>query len=634
MRGEWTVSMRYTLGLLLALLPISAWAMEIDYRHGHSFVFDLKYPPDYKHFDYVNPDAPQGGELRLATPGRYNTFNHFISRGQAATGLRILQNQPTPSIFYDQLLIVSADEPSARYGRLAEGVSWAEDYSWIAFKIREGARWHDGEPITVDDIIFTLDTLKEHGSATIKTNLRDVIDAKAIGPREVLFTNVEGSPNNRTVLEALGRMEILPKHYWEDRDPSRAFTVPPLGSGPYRIADYRMGRYVIYERDRNYWGNDLPFMRGTYNFDRIKYDYFRDQSVMRQALKSDVYDLLVETVSKSWELDYNFDGYHAGLFRKWAMPLSIPAGLNYPVIWNQRRERFQDPRVREALWLLYDFAFTNRVLLHNFYDRPMSFFHGSPMGQEGLPSEAELALLEPVRHLVPERVFTEEFRPQPGKGYGYNREAVKRALELFAEAGWVVENGRMINQETGRQFHIDFIVIAPALVRTLMPYIDSLQRIGIETTARAPEQSNFIYRMRQRQFDATTQSFSPGSLPGISLRHVFNSASADIDASLNWAGIKDSAVDHLVEQIIAAETEEELLAATRAFDRVMLWNFYFLPTMADVGVRHVFWDRFGFPEDAEDMQRRTFVETWWYDEARARRVDAGLASLRETETDD
>lgn len=583
-------------------------------------MFDLKYPADFEHYDYVDPDAPKGGMLRLSAPGTFDTFNHFSGRGRAAAGIRETLVQHPP-LLYDRLLERSADEPAARYGLLAEGLAWGDEYEWIAFRIRDGAYWHDGEPITIEDVIFTFETLKEHGSVSIRTNLQDVMRAEAIGPREVLFVNNPEGINNRNVLQHLGNMDILPKHYWEDRDPSRAKALPPLGSGPYRISDYRMGRYVTYERNPDYWGWDLPHMQGRFNFDYIKFDYFRDEAVRRQALKNDVFDLMIETVAMAWTLEYDFDAYHEGLFKLWSQELSTPEGLWWPVFWNLREERFQDIRVREALWLLFDFRFINRVLMHGYYDHGRSFFQGSVLAQEGLPSEAELELLAPIRDNVPERVFTEEYEPPPGDGYGYNRDNVRRALELFAEAGWVPDNGRLIRQETGERFRIEFVVIAPSLVRTLMPYIDSLERVGIDVTARAPEQSNFLFRMRQRQFDAGMQGYSSGSLPDQRLRLQFSSIAAETEGSLNWAGVSDPAVDYLIEHILAADTEEELLAATRAFDRVMLWNFYFVPGMADTGLRHAYWDRFGRPE-TPPLNRRVYRDVWWYDEARAARVRA------------
>jgi microcin C transport system substrate-binding protein len=627
--------MQILLGLLMAALaPVHSVGADtdapaIEYRHGHSFVFDLKYPADFEHFDYVEPDAPQGGMLRLSASGNYDSFNHFAGRGRAAAGL-----STNPPLLYDRLLETSADEASARYGRLAEGVAVADDYSWTAFRLRDGAYWHDGEPITVEDVVFTFETLKEHGSVTLKTNLRDVLRVEIIGPREVLFTNNAAGINNRNVIQHLGSMDILPRHYWEDRDPARATSVPPLGSGPYRIADYRMGRYVVYERDPDYWGNDLPLMRGRFNFDSIKFDYFRDQSVMRQALKNGHFDLMLEYVAKSWSIDYQFPEVEAGLFRQWSQELDVPGGLWFPIFWNLRHERFRDIRVREALWLLFDFPYMNRVLMHDYYDQGRSLFQGSPMEHTGLPSDDELALLNEFRDILPERIFTQEYQPPAGQGYGYNRSHVRRAIELFEEAGWVLRGGQLEHVETGRQFRIEFIVLAPTLVRAMMPYMETLQRVGIDVSARAPEQSNFLFRMRQRQFDGGMQIISPGALPGVNLRNQFGSASAEIDWSINWAGIRNPAVDSLIERIITAANERQLLAATRALDRVILWNFYFIPGMADTGLRHVYWDKFGRPETGP-LQRRTYYDTWWYDEAKAARLQHGVQGRnQETATAD
>ncbi len=587
----------------------------IPYEHGLSLVFDLKYPADFLHFDYVNPDAPRGGTLELSAGGTYDSFNHWAGRGRPAEGL----SGETP-LLYDQLLVRSADEPSARYGLLAEGVAVANDYQWIAFKIREGARFHDGEPVTVDDVIFTFKLLQDHGSPVTRTNLRAVQETRQIGEREVIFFNDPEGINNRNVVEMLGAMEILPKHYWDDRDPTRTTRVPPVGSGPYRVADHRVGRYVVYERDPNYWANDLPVIRGRFNFKQIKYDYFMDEQLRRQALNNGGYDLLLETVSKSWQLDYEGQAQDEGHLILKRQTITEPAGLWWAVTWNLRHERFQDVRVREALWLLFDFEFTNRVLMHSYYDNATSYFQGSQLAHEGLPSEAELELLEPLRDQVPARVFTEPYAPPPSRGYGYNRENKLQALKLFQEAGWEVRNGRLVHTETGEPFTIEFVVIAPALVRLLIVYMDSLNRIGIDARARAIEQANYFNRMQHRQFESTRQNFIPGSLPGPNLRHQFSSEAAEQSGSLNWAGIQDPVVDYLIERIINADSEEALLTATRAFDRVMLWNFYYIPGLADADVRYVHWNRFGMPE-GQALRRPAHIDTWWFDEEKSRQVD-------------
>jgi microcin C transport system substrate-binding protein len=606
--------------LAVLMVPMSGTA-SIEYRYGHSMVFELKYPPDFPHFEYVNPNAPKGGAIRAAVVGTFSSFNHMANRGRPAAGLSDLV-----SLLYDRLLYASADEPSARYGLLAEGVAWAEDYTWIAFKLREGARWHDGEPITAADVIFTFQTLKEHGSISAKTNLLPVLHGEELGEREVLFTIDPNGVNNELAIEHLGRMDILPKHYWEKRDPSRTTAVPPLGSGPYEIADYRMGRYVNYRRNPDYWARDLPVLRGRFNFEYVKFDYFRDLAVLRQALKNAHFDLAIERVAKHWTLDYEFPAADAGLFRKVLVTTSRPAGFWAPIYWNVRRDHLQDVRVREALWLLFDFRFMNRVLMYDYYDYGNSYFHGSRLAHSGLPSPDELVLLEPLRGQIPERVFTQPFMPPDGDGYGYNRDNVRRALQLLAESGWHIRDGALVQEETGRRFRVQFILSAPPQVRLISPYVETLQRVGIDASARAFEQSNFLSRVRNRQYDGGIRAFIPSSLPGQALNLQFSSRSADVEFGLNWAGIRDPAVDYLIERIIDATDEQTLLAATRAFDRVMLWNFYLIPGMSNPWIQYLFWDRFGIP-DAGPLERAVHLEAWWFDQTRSRRVDEELPRL-------
>ena len=590
----------------------------IEYRHGYAFVFPLKYPEHFEHFDYVNPDAPTGGQLRVSASGSYNSFNHWAGRGRPADGLA-----GSESLLYDQLLIQSADEPAGFYGLVAEGVAVSPNYDWVAFRLREEPRFHDGEPITLQDVVFTLEVLKEHGAPGLRTILRDVHSHEVLGEREIRFDLNPDGLNNRNLIEVLGTMTVLPKHYWVQRDSSRTTRDPPLGSGPYRVSDFRMGRYLVYERVQDYWARDLPVMQGRFNFDEIKFDYFLDEQLRRQALRSGVFDLLIELVSKSWTIEYDIPAYEAGHLKRLHLNLLDPSGMFWPLTWNLRRERFDDIRVREALWLLFDFRYTNRVQRFDYYQESVSLFQGSSLAHSGLPSEAELKLLEPLRDHIPERVFTEPYQPPPGTGYGYNRQNKIRALELFEQAGWVLRDLKLVHHETGEQFQIDFVSLSPALNRAILPYQQTLERLGIRMRVRAVEQANYLNRMQNRQFDATRQSWTPEALPGPRLRHQFSSEASDQRGSLNWAGIRHPAVDALIDIIIHAEDEETLLAASRAFDRVMLWSFYFVPMGTDSGVRYVYWDRFGRPE-SDDLHRPTHLDTWWYDTDASAQIDAWL----------
>jgi microcin C transport system substrate-binding protein len=428
----------------------------------------------------------------------------------------------------------------------------------------------------------------------------------------------------------VGRLPIAPEHYWRDRDFSATTLEPPLGSGPYRVVDFEVGKRVVYARVDDYWARDLPINRGRYNFERITYDYFRDGQVTFEARKAGLIDIGPETIAKTWSTQYNFPAVKQGLFKAELIKEARPVGLWWAIFWNLRETRFSDIRVREALWLLYDHKFANRVMMYDYYDDGSSIFHGSDMAQRGLPSADELKLLEPHRGNIPERVFTTAFEGPSGSGHGHHRDKLERALALFAEAGWIPEDRRLVNQTTGEQFSIDFVLVAPSLVRAFLPYVDTLRRIGIDASIRAPEISNWLYRMRSGSFDAGAFAYAPTWTPGAALRYRFSSLAADTPFSLNWMHIKDPVVDDLIDEVVAARDERDFYAATRALDRVLLWNFYFIPGMARPGYRLVYWDKFGQP-DTSMLHRDIWQDVWWWDEEKARAVELGLATLEEEE---
>ena len=596
------------------------------YRHGISYVLPLKYGAGFEHFEYTNPDAPKAGALRLPDMGTFDSFNNILEKGRIAAGFDFLGSR---TLNYDRLLEPAIDEPASQYGRLAEGVAVDPDYRWVAFKLRDGAFWHDGKPITTDDIVWTFETFKKHGSVSLKTALLDLDRVFAFGEREVCFVTRANAEINPIMPFAYGSMSILPRHYWQaqGRDISKTTTEAPLGSGPYRLEHTDFGRYVVFERVGDYWGKDIPVNKGRYNWDTVKFDYFRDENVMLEAHKADVIDVREETVSKNWATQYEFPAIKAGLFKADLRYITRVWGLWWPVFWNLDRERFNDIRVREALWLMYDFNWINRVILFGFYDHGLSFFYNSPMAQSGLPSADELALLEPHRDNLPPRVFTHEYRPPDSTGFGSNRDTTARALELFKEAGWVLnDNGELRHSDTNERFTIDFVFVSAMLLRAEMPYITRLNRIGIETTARSPENSHWQHRMRTGSFDSGAYLYIPSNTPGLDLRNRFGSAAAEQDFGLNWARVKDPIVDALIDKVIQATNADELYAATRALDRVLLWNFYFIPGMAQPGYRLVHWDKFGEVK-TQVLSRVPFLDAWWWDEAKAQRVASGLAAL-------
>lgn len=591
-----------------------------DYQHGISYVVPLKYDTDFEHFAYANPDAPKAGRIRFPVMGTFDSFNNILEKGRLAAGTPY---GGTQQLLFERLLETAADEPASAYGRLAEGVAVDPDYRWVAFKLRADARWHDGEPLTVDDVVFSFESFKEHGSVALRTALLDLDRIEPMGEHELCFVTREGAEINPIMPFAYGAAPIHARHYWRERDISKTTLEPPLGAGPYRLREFDLGRKLTFERVADYWGRDIPVNRGRYNFDVIKFDYFRDEHIMLEAHKADVIDLREETVSKNWTTEYEFPAVEAGMFKRELRYITRVWGLWWPIFWNQSRERFQDPRVREALYLLYDFQFINRVILFGFYDYGISFFHNSPMAQSGLPTPGELELLEPFRDELPARLFTEPFTPPYSAGKGFDRSRTERALELFAEAGWRIRDGSLVHDETGEAFHIDFVFVAATLRRAMMPYIRVLNRMGITTTARAPENSDWLHRMRTGSFDGGAYLYIPDNTPGLVLRNRFGSAAANVEYSQNWAKVQDPVLDYLIDKAIQARTADDLYAATRAFDRVILWRYYFIPGMAQPGYRLVHWDKFGEVE-TEPLSRVPALDAWWWDEAKATRVATWL----------
>ena len=617
-------SRRLRVALLLICTSAATHGEAINYTHVLSFPYDPHYPASFEHFDYVNPDAPKGGTLRLAVGGTYDSFNNFIHKGRPAAGMSLTGEE---NLFYDRLLVRSADEPTARYGGLADGVAVADDASWVAFRLREGAYWHDGEPLTADDFVFSFETFKSVGSVTLRSLLAGVSAIEVLNPREIRYVLAKGTEFNPNTPLVLADLPVLPKHYWAARDPSLTTLEPPLASGPYRIKSFDLGRKVTYERVGNYWGRDLPVNRGRWNFDEISFEYFRDVNVAREAMKSGYFDVHQEGVAKSWTVEYDIPIVREGLMVKELLQLSRPAGLWWSIHWNLRLARFQDRRVRHALHLLYNDVWINGVQNYGYYDRGFSVFQGSSMAHSGRPEGRERALLETHRGVIPDAVFEREYAPQHPNDLSEVRSKIVEALALFAEAGWDYAGGRLVHRATGEQFSIEFVVPSIALVRSLLPYIDVLRDVGINASARSLEASNWLYRMQKRTFSAAMRSTAPTNLPGLQLRNLFGSASADQAFGLNWGGISDPAVDDLIDHVIAAEDVADFLAATRALDRVLLWQFYFVPRSSPPGFRLLYWDRFGIPEHGV-LQHPVHYDVWWFDPEKDVTLQRNLEALQ------
>lgn len=588
-----------------ALASVGTAGAEVHVGHGIAMYGKPKYGPDFTHFDYVNPEAPHGGTLRLAASGTFDSFNPYIIKGNPAAGVGA-----------ETLAVASADEPFTEYGLIAETIEWPDDRSWVIFTLRPEARWHDGTPITADDVIFSLETLKTKGAPVYRFYYASIVGAEKLGERKVKFTFAESM--NRELPLIAGQLPILPKHYWESRDFERSTLEPPLLSGPYKVAGFEPGRYVVLERVEDYWGKDLPVNVGTNNFRQIRYDYFRDDTVIRQALKAGVVDFRLENQAKAWASDYDVPAVGRGWLIKEEIPHDRPTGMQ-AFVYNTRRAIFKDPKVRQALAYAFDFEWTNRTLFFGQYTRTESYFSNSELAAESGPPQGEvLTLLERYRGRLPERVFTTRYEPPSTDGSGWPRDNLEKAFSLLAEAGWVVRDMKLVNAETGSPMRFEILLVSQAFERIALPFVRNLKRLGIEVSVRLVDQSQYINRIRSFDFDMITAVWGQSRSPGNEQRSYWGSAAADEPGSRNFAGIKDPIIDELIEDLIAAPNRESLITRTRALDRVLLAGFYVIPQWHLQVDRILYWDKFSRPETIP--AQGTNLDTWWLDEAEAARL--------------
>ena len=608
------------------LLLVPATEVGAEPSHGFAYFGDLKYPSDMTHFDYANPNAPKGGTVGFTIVGTFNNVHAYVDRGVLVAYVDPRLGTP----MYEPLMRASEDELASYYGRLAESIDVAEDYSWVAYTLREDAYWHDGEPVTVDDVLWTFEMMKTEAGASWRVRYEPFDSVEQTGRRSFRFHFTDTAEKNPQLVILTGGFTPLPEHYWKNRDFSATTLDPPLGNGPYRISEVDPGHKLVFERVEDYWGKDLNVNVGHNNFDRLAIHYFFDMNVMLQALRAGVFDYYRDQNESTVHTAYDFAGYHEGLFKKETYVMGTSYGMHWCVVLNNRRDLFKDIRVREALTLAYNFEWANRVYWHSGMDRNNSFFMRSGMQARGLPSEAELALLEPFRDAVPGRVFTHPV-PLPKNGlFGRNRDTLLTADALLVEAGWVVEDFRRVNARTREPFTFDFIIASEEHERMLTPFVDNLKRLGIDAALRKVERNLMVNRLRNYDYDATMRKLYTFRVPfPARMRDQFTSVSADQPNMTNYAGIKNPVVDFLVEEIAQATTEAEMNAAGRALDRVLLWNFYVIPEGHPVGRHLVYWDRFGHPPlGFEHMNWTGFPVLWWLDEEKNARVDAWLAGMK------
>lgn len=599
------------LAVLALLLPAATEPArgEEAWRHGLSLFGAVKYPPGFARFDYVNPDAPKGGTVRLSAIGTFDSLNPFTFKGRPAGLL---------SLTYETLLTTSLDEPSSEYGLIAEAVSHPADVSSVSFRLDPRARWHDGEPVTVDDVIFSLDALRA-AHPFYRAYYANIVKAERTGEREVTF--IFDQAGNRELPLITGQLPVLPKHWWTGtradgsrRDVGESTLEIPLGSGPYRIAEVRPGRSLALERVGDYWGRDLPVNVGQHNFDRVQLEYYRDDTIALEAFKADKYDWRTESSAKNWATAYDFPAVRDGRVALERFEVERSAGMQ-AFAFNLRRPVFRDARVRQAFNFAFDFEWLNRTLFYGQYVRTGSFFANSELAATGLPDAAELAILDPVRDAVPPEVFTEEFRNPVNAAASDQRANLRRAAELLAAAGWTVSGGRLVDS-AGRQMDVEFLLVSPAFERVVLAYARNLERLGITVRVRTVDASQYQARTDTFDFDIVVANWGQSLSPGNEQRDFWGSAAAGAHGSRNLAGIENPAVDRLIERIIFAKDRDELVAATRALDRVLLWNHYVVPQWHIPYDRTARWNRFGRPDPIPPFSTG-FPTVWWWDAARA-----------------
>ena len=593
--------------LLLAAAPAGA-ADASGPAHGIAMHGDLKYGPAFTHFDYVNPDAPKGGELRRYGLGSFDSFNPFIIKGNPDAG---------SGMIYDTLMVGAADEPFSEYGLLAETIETPPDRSWVIFRLRKEAKWHDGQPITADDVLWTFDTLRTKGQPAYRSYYASVDRAEKIDDRTVKFSFKPGE--NRELPLIMGQLPVLPKHYWEKREFDASTLDPPLGSGPYKIGKFEAGQWSSYDRVPDYWGKDLAVNRGRYNFDRLRFDYYQNMTVALEALKAGAYDVRVEASSKDWATGYDSPAVRDGKLIKGEFPHSRPAGMQ-GYAFNLRRPLFQDRRVRQAIGYALDFEWANRTLFYGQYTRARSYFGNSELAANGIPEGEELKVLEPLRDKLPPELFTMEYQPPVTDGSGNMRDNLRKAYDLLKDAGWTVDpkSKKLVNAK-GEPFEFEILLIDPAYERITLPFAKNLERLGITAKVRTVDTAQYKKREDDFDFDVVMGVWQQTLSPGNEQRSYWSSAYADQPGSPNTIGLKDPVVDALVEQVIAAPDRASLVARVHALDRVLQWGFYVVPNWYIAIDRVAYWDKFGRPAIIPALGVQV-DDTWWYDPAKAERV--------------
>ena len=567
--------------------------------HAIAMHGEPKYDQNFISVEYVSNNAEKGGNIVRSAIGTYDTFNPFTLKGTSAAGIGLL---------YESLTVGSSDEAFTEYGLLAKSIEWPDDRSWVTFTLRDEAKWHDGKKITSDDVVWTFNTLMEKGHPFYKYYYGDVSEVIKITENKVKF---EFSTNtNKELVLIVGQLPVLPKHYWENKNFEETTLDVPIGSGPYKVKSFDAGRSITYELDMDYWGfenNIVPIKVGKDNMGSIRYDYYKDRGVEREAFKSGEIDFFSENTSKEWATGYDIDAVTEGLIKKELIPHENPQGMQ-AFAFNTRKDIFADKRVRKALSFAFDFEWTNKNLFYGAYKRTDSFFENSELASSGLPSQAELAYLNPYIDQLPKEIFNEEYSNPKTDGSGFIRNELQEATKLLQEAGWKLRDGKLENSK-GEPFEFEILLVSPAFERIVLPFIDNLEKLGINASLRTIDSSQYQKRIESFDFDMVVFTFSQSLSPGNEQRNFWSSGAADTNGSRNIIGIKNNVIDLLIENLINAKDREDLITISRALDRVLLWNYYVIPQWHISAYRVLYWDMFDQPK--QKPKYSLGFDTWW-----------------------
>jgi microcin C transport system substrate-binding protein len=595
--------------MLLVINAGHGWSQQkIFISHALTLSGTPNYSKDFKHFDYANPNALKGGDVKLGAIGTFDSLNPFIIRGVPALGIGLM---------YDTLTVQSLDEPFTQYGLIAAKIELPEDRSWVIYHLNSKAKFHDGKPITATDVVFSFNLLMDKGDPLYSKYWADVKKVEALDNLRIKF--YLGEKSNPELAIIIGQLTVFPKHYWEGRDFTKPGLEIPIGSGPFKILEFKPGRSITYKRDDNYWAKNHPVNKGRYNFDTMTYDYYRDPTVSLHAFKAGEYDFRQENVSRAWATAYTGPPFDNGFIIKEEIDNDVNQGMQC-FVFNTRRSLFKDRKVREALAYAFDFEWTNKNLFYGQYTRSTSFFSNSELASSGLPVREELKILEPYRNRLPHEVFEKEYQPPSSDGSGNIRNNIRIALRLLKQAGWDIKGKKLVNKKTGDPFNFEILLIDPTFERVVLPFKKNLARLGIEMNIRVVDTAQFINRRRDYDFDMIIATFAQSESPGNEQREYWSSSAADIAGTRNYAGIKNPVIDNIIEQVISAPSREELVYATRALDRVLLWEHYVIPQWHIAKYRVGYWNKFSRPKIIPRYSLGFY--TWWIDpEKRAKLVN-------------